>query len=122
METVLAPEFDTARSSSPSLLKSAIAIEEGPVLASVVAIFRTGAGLGYATGSQTTLDCPPPGLGLTTLTQPVPGAARSVAVSDAESCELEIDCVMRGVPFQYTAEPGTKPVPFTVRVSPGAPG
>jgi hypothetical protein len=35
---------------------------------------------------------------------------------------LLTNCVLRGLPFQFTTDPETKPVPFTVSVNPGAPG
>jgi hypothetical protein len=77
---------------------------------------------GVLIGKNTILDEPPPGMGLTTVTE----AVEAVAMSDARivtvSCELLTKFVARGLPFQFTIEPETNPVPFTVRVNPAPPG
>jgi len=64
----------------------------------------------------------PPGLGLTTFTQAVPALAMSVARMLAFNRELLAKVVARLLPFHFTTEPETNPVPFTVRVNPAAPG
>jgi len=40
----------------------------------------------------------------------------------AVNCELFTKVVERALPFQFTTEVEAKPVPFTVRVKPAAPG
>jgi len=68
------------------------------------------------------LDVPPPGGGLTTVTEAVPGDATSAAVTVAVSCVEETKAVVNAVPFQRTVEVVTKLVPFTVRVNCPQPG
>src|SRR6202030_12792 len=72
--------------------------------------------------TTTTLDVPPPGLGLKTVTEAVPGVAISVAVMGAVTWVLERKVVLRGLPFQLTMAPGTNPVPFTVKMNAEPPG
>src|SRR6266567_1154164 len=73
-------------------------------------------------GKNSTLDVPPPGLGFTTVTE----AVLAVAISDTRmltvNCELLTNVVARALPFQFTTDPETKPVPFTVSVNPAPPG
>ena len=73
-------------------------------------------------GKNTTLDVPPPGLGLTTVTEAVPAVAISETKMLAANCELLTNVVARALPFQLTTDPDTKLVPFTVRVNPAPPG
>ena len=40
----------------------------------------------------------------------------------AVNCELLTNVVARALPFQFTTDPETKPVPFTVSVNPAPPG
>jgi hypothetical protein len=75
-----------------------------------------------ATGKKITFDVPPPGAGLVTVTEAVCAAATSAALMVAVNCELETKVVTRGLPSQFTVDPGTKPVPFTVTVKPPLPG
>jgi hypothetical protein len=71
---------------------------------------------------NTGVETPPPGLGLLTVTVAVPADATSAAAIDAVNCELVTNVVARGLPFQFTTEPETKPVPFTVSGNAGLPG
>ena len=48
--------------------------------------------------------------------------ARSEARTVAFNCDLLTNFVVCTLPFHFTTEPETKPVPFTVRVNPAAPG
>ena len=68
------------------------------------------------------LDVPPPGGGLTTVTEAVPGDATSAAVTVAVSCVEETNVVASVVAFHFTVEVETKFVPFTVRVNCPQPG
>jgi hypothetical protein len=77
---------------------------------------------GSRTGKNTTFDVPPPGVGVTTVTEPVLAAAISVLRIVAVNCEAFTNVVARGLPFQFTVDPETKPVPFTVRVNVGPAG
>jgi hypothetical protein len=71
---------------------------------------------------KVTFDVPPPGVGFTTVTDAVPALAISAALIFAVSCDLLTNVVSRGLPFKFTTDPETKPVPFTVRVNAGLPG
>src|SRR4030095_14014808 len=73
-------------------------------------------------GKKTTFEVPPPGLGLNTVTEAVLAVAMSEAKMLAVNCELLTKVVVRSLPFQFTTEPGTKPVPFTIRLNSGPPG
>ena len=64
---------------------------------------------------------PPPGAGLTTVTESVPAEARSLAGIDAVSWLLLTSVVVRLEPFTWTTDPLTKFVPFTVSVNAGPP-
>jgi hypothetical protein len=67
-------------------------------------------------------EVPPPGVGLKTVTIPVVGAAMSAAAIEAVNWAGLTNVVVRLLPFHFTAEPCTKPTPFTVRVKAAAPG
>jgi hypothetical protein len=77
---------------------------------------------GSLTGRNTTFDMPPPGAGLATVTEPVEAVAMSEPRIVAVSCEPLTNVVVRGLPFQFTTDPDTNPVPFTVSVKPAPPG
>jgi hypothetical protein len=66
-------------------------------------------------------DVPPPGDGVTTLTANEPTVARSEAESAARSWVALTNVVVRAAPFQRTTDEATKPLPFTVNVSPALP-
>jgi len=63
-------------------------------------------------------DVPPHGV--TTVTEAVPAVAMNAAWTVAVSC-VEEPLVVSAVPFQFTVEPETKLVPFTVKVNPEPP-
>jgi hypothetical protein len=67
-------------------------------------------------------DLPSPGAGLTTVTDAVPAVAMFAAGTVAVNCEPLTNWVVSGLPFQFTTEPATKPVPFTVNANSGPPG
>jgi len=73
-------------------------------------------------GKNSTLEVPPPGLGLTTVTEAVLAVAMSEARMLTVNCELVTKVVVRALPFQFTTDPDTNPVPFTVSVNPPPPG
>jgi hypothetical protein len=77
---------------------------------------------GFVTPRNTGFETPPPGPGLLTVTVPVSATATSVAGIVAVNCELFTNVVARGLPFQFTTEPDTKPVPFTMSVNVAVPG
>jgi hypothetical protein len=65
------------------------------------------------------LDVPPHGV--TTVIEAVPAVAMREAGTVAVSCVAETKTVASGLPFQFTVEPETKLVPFTVSVDCGPP-
>jgi hypothetical protein len=67
------------------------------------------------------LEVPPPGAGFTDVTEAVPAVAMSAAVIVAVNWVGETYVVVRPDPFQFTVEPETKPLPFTVSVNPAPP-
>ena len=67
------------------------------------------------------LDVPPPGLGLTTVTDAVPAVATREAGTVAVSWVEETKVVASAVPFQFTVEVETNLVPFTVKVKSALP-
>ena len=58
---------------------------------------------------------------VTTVIEAVPAVAMRAAGTVAVSCVAETNVVVSGVPFQFTVEPETKLVPFTVSVNCGPP-
>jgi hypothetical protein len=64
-------------------------------------------------------DIPPHGV--TTVTEAVPAVVIRAAGTVAVSCVAETNVVASGLPFQFTVEPETKLVPFTVSVNCGPP-
>ena len=66
-----------------------------------------------------TFDVPPHGV--TTVSDAVPAVAMRTAGTVAVSCVVETNVVANAVPFQFTVEPETKLVPFTVSVNCGPP-
>jgi hypothetical protein len=85
-------------------------------------LVNTKAEAGIETLKKTAPEVPPPGVGFVTVMEAVPVAAMSVAGIAAVRRELLTKVVGRGLPFQFTTEVETKPVPFTVSVNPGPPG
>jgi len=65
----------------------------------------------------TAFDVPPPGAGFTTVTDAVPALAIRAAGTVAVSCVALTNVVVSAVPFQFTVEPETNLVPFTVNVN-----
>ena len=65
------------------------------------------------------VDVPPHGV--TTVSDAVPAVAMRTAGTVAVSCVVETNVVANAVPFQFTVEPETKLVPFTVSVNCGPP-
>ena len=62
-------------------------------------------------------DVPPPGVGLVTVTCPVPTVAMSAAVIAAFNCVALTYVVVRLDPFQFTTDPLMNPFPFTIKVN-----
>ena len=65
------------------------------------------------------VDVPPHGVA--TVIDAVPAVAMRTAGTVAVSCVVETNVVANAVPFQFTVEPETKLVPFTVSVNCGPP-
>src|SRR5439155_13134505 len=82
-------------------------------------LLRVGAGL--LTVKVCAAEVPPPGAGVTTVTEAVPVAARSAAGIAAVSCVALTKVVVRAAPFHWTVAPFTKPLPVSVSVKPAPP-
>jgi len=67
------------------------------------------------------VDVAPAHVGFATAMEAVPALAIRGADTVAVSCVEETKVVVSGVPFQFTVEPLTKLVPFTVKVNPAPP-
>src|SRR6266567_4714861 len=81
-----------------------------------------GAGLGGALMVKPVLvEVPPPGAGLNTITWTVPAEAISAALMDTSNCVPLTKVAVRFAPFQFTTDPLTNPLPFTVRVKAAVP-
>jgi hypothetical protein len=74
-------------------------------------------GTGLLMVNVTAFDVPPPGAGFTTVTDAVPALAIRAAGTVAVSCVALTNVVVSAVPFQFTVEPETNLVPFTVNVN-----
>ena len=66
-------------------------------------------------------EVPPPGAGLTTVTDAVPAVATRAALTIAANCNPLTKVVVRDAPFHLTDEAAIKFVPLTVRVNCAAP-
>ena len=66
--------------------------------------------LGTVTEKYATLEIPPPGAGFVTVIEAVVAEAVSEAEMLAVTCDSLTSLVGRGLPFQFTTEPETKPV------------
>src|SRR5271157_3024054 len=105
----------TATSSLPSPLKSAVASPEGTRKeAFSVDVPNAAEEVGKVASNETMFEAPPPGPGLTTVTEAVFGVATSEAGMAAVSRDLLTKVVVRELPFHFTVAPCTKPVPLTV--------
>jgi hypothetical protein len=66
-------------------------------------------------------DVPPPGADVNTLTGTDFAVVRSEAVTAKRSCVALTNVVVRDAPSQRATDEATKPLPFTVIVSPALP-
>jgi hypothetical protein len=73
-------------------------------------------------GKKATLEVPPPGPGLNTVTDAVPAVATKDDGTAAVNCELLTKVVVSALPLKLTVLLGPNPVPFTVSVNPAPPG
>src|SRR5439155_320716 len=78
-------------------------------------------GEGLLTLNVCAAEVPPPGAGVTTVTDAVAAVARSEAGMAAVSCVALTKVVVRAAPFQRTPEAFTKLLPFTVSVNAAPP-
>jgi hypothetical protein len=116
-------EFATAKSSLPSPLKSPTATDCGALPVPKLDGARSAIEeLGVVTEKKITFEVPPPGLGFTTVTEAVPAWAMSEARILAFNREELTRVVALGLPFQFTTEAESNPVPFTARLNPVPPG
>jgi hypothetical protein len=102
---------------APIIVK--VAPEVPAVTASGMTAVRTGAGLSGTMVNAATVDVPPPGAGLNTVTLAVPEDTRSLDCIVAFRVALFTNVVARLEPFQRTLELLMKPEPLTVRLGAG---
>src|SRR5712692_8528211 len=121
VEEVMKPGVKITTSIIRSPLKSA-ARRTPANCESIVELPNEMAGLGLVMAKKATLEVPPPGARFTTVIQAVPTVAISAAGMAAVNCAPPTKVVGRALPFQFTTDLGTKPVPFTVSVNAGPPG
>jgi len=93
---------------------------ESPTLTVEVAKFKELEDLVIVNG--TSFDVPPPGAGLKTVIEAVPGDATFEAGTLATSLLELINAVCNAIPSHFTIEVGTNPVPLKVKVRSGEPG
>jgi hypothetical protein len=89
----------------------------GPPAVAQVGLIAVVVGTGLLMVNVTAFDVPPPGAGFTTVMDAVPALAIRAAGTVAVSCVALTYVVVSGLPFQFTVEPETKLVPFTVSVN-----
>src|SRR5260370_24439891 len=109
-------------SALPSRFKSAMRADAGWVPTAKNDVLNESVDRGVAMENAAGFDTPPPGPGLATVIVAVLALATSAAEIAAVNCELFTNVVVRGLPFQFTTEAETNPVPFTVRVNAPLPG
>ena len=123
MLMVLSPwKFATAKSSFPSPLKSPVTTEMELVPAGKSDLRIETEEAGFVTSRNVSFEVPPPGVGFVTVTVAVVDLAMSVARISTFNCDPLTNVVTRALPFHFTIEPDTNPVPFTVSVNPVLPG
>src|SRR5206468_2779116 len=98
-----------------------VSVKAGPPAVALLGASVDSVGAGALTVNVRATDVPPPGAGVTTVTEAVPGAARSAAEMAAANWVLLTNVVVRAAPFQRTVEAGTKPLPVTVNVNAAPP-
>jgi hypothetical protein len=98
-----------------------VSVNPAPPAVAEVGLRLVVAGTGLLIVKVWALEVPPPGVPFTTVTEAVPAVAMSAAVIAAVTWVEETYVVVRFDPFQFTVEPETKPVPFTVSVNPAPP-
>src|SRR5947207_10054230 len=122
MVTLPVLKFASTRSSLPSPLKSPTAADVGFDPAWTLDALSATEEVGLVISKKTKFEVPPPGLGLATFTHAVPALAMSVEKMVAFNCDLPTTVVARVLPFHFTTEPETKPVPFSVNDNRAPPG
>src|SRR5207245_8753468 len=110
-----------AKSRLPSPLTSPTGAAVGLDPAWTVDVLSATEEVGLVISKKTRFEVPP-GLGFTTFTQAVPALAMSVARMLAANRDALTKVVARALPFHFTTEPETNPVPFTMSVNPATPG
>src|SRR5258708_32894693 len=109
-------------SALPSRFKSAMRADAGWVPTAKYEVLNESVDRGVAMGNAAGFDPPPPGPGLATVIVAVLALATSAAEIAAVNCDPLRNVAARGLPYQFTTKPDTKPVPFTVSVNAPLPG
>src|SRR4030095_11585308 len=103
------------------LLPVTVSVKLAPPAVALLGLSALSVGAGFRTETLATVDVPPPGAGVTTVTAGEPAVMRSLAGIAALSVVALPNVVARAAPFHCTTDDGTKLVPVTVSVTPAAP-
>ena len=118
---VSATPFHSTTEPLTKLLPVTISVNAGPPAVAEVCESDVRMETGLLIVKVTVLDVPPPGVGLNTVTEAVPGLVMSPAGTVAVSCVALINVVVNATPFHRTIAPLTKLVPVTASVNAGPP-
>src|SRR6202047_5294195 len=118
---VSATPFHSIAEPLTKLLPVTVSVNAGPPAVAEVCESDVRMETGLLIVKVTVLDVPPPGVGLNTVTEAVPGLVMSPAGTVAVSCVALINVVVNATPFHRTIAPLTKLVPVTISVNAGPP-
>src|SRR5207249_4118769 len=118
---VRAAPFQRTSEAATKPLPVTVTVKAAPPTVALAGATVESVGTGALVMNVRAADVPPPGAGLNTVTEAVPGVATSTAGMAAVSCVALTNVVVRGAPFQRTSEPVTKLLPVTVRVKAAPP-
>ena len=105
----------------PNPLPVTVKVNAVPPAVALVGEIAVSVGPAEAIGKLRAAEVPPPGAGVTTVTGTLLAVAMSAALMAVVSCVALTNVVVRALPFQFTVEPFTKLVPFTVSVNAAPP-
>jgi hypothetical protein len=98
-----------------------VSVKAAPPAVALEGESEAAVGMGLLMVKVRALDVPPPGEGLTAVTEGVPAVAISLAEIAAVNCVALTKVVVRALPFHCTVAPETKFVPVTVSVKAAPP-
>src|SRR5205823_1965610 len=113
---VRAAPFQRTSEAATKFVPVTVSVKAAPPAVPALGASVDSVGTGALMVNVSAPDVPPPGAGLNTVTEAVPGSARAAPPIAAVSCILLTNVVVRAVPFQRTSEAATKLVPVMVRL------